>query len=118
MAFRFPRYRLPLVLLCFFAQRSIRLCIPMMTMTDWITSGSWQLGDLEKQRLQACLELWKGDSILDVGCRDGTLALTLAQAQPQLRITGVDSDASSIDWANTTAVKMGLDNCTFHTMDI
>src|SRR5947199_1244677 len=87
-------------------------------MTEWISSGSWQLGDLEKQRLEACLELVKGESVLDVGCRDGTLALTLAQAQPQSRITGVDSDASSIEWANTTAVKMGLDNCTFHTMDI
>lgn len=87
-------------------------------MTDWLTSGTWDLGIPEKHRLQAALEAVQGKEILDVGCRDGTFILTLAREHPEINVTGFDTDASAIQWANETAVKLGLDNATFFVDDV
>ena len=87
-------------------------------MTDWLTSGTWNFGPPEKQRMEAVLEEVKGIEILDVGTRDGTFALALAQAHPKMRITAIDTEASSINWANEQAVKLGLENVTFFVDDI
>ena len=87
-------------------------------MTDFITSGTWDCGEPERKRLQAAMDVVKGESILDIGTRDGTFALTLAQAHPQMRITGFDTDASSIAWANQKAEELNLKNATFYELNI
>ena len=88
-------------------------------MTDnWITSGTWDFGAPEKARMQSVMDEVQGIHILDMGTRDGTFALSLAQAHPKMVVTGIDTDASSIEWANAEAVKRKLDNVTFFVDDI
>lgn len=87
-------------------------------MVEWITSGSWNIGEPERHRLQAAMDAVQGTNILDIGCRDGTWSLTLARERPDVDVTGIDTDASSIVWANVTAVKLGLDNATFFVDDV
>jgi len=87
-------------------------------MTDWITSGTWDLGDKEKQRMSACMDALVDGSVLDLGCRDGTFALTLAKQYPKRRVVGIDLSEKDIAWANEQAIKMKLENCVFHVMDL
>ena len=49
------------------------------------------------------------DSILDVGCGTGTLAILLKQAQPEARITGLDPDPVALSIAETKAAKAGVE---------
>ena len=85
---------------------------------NWVSSGSWSLGDLEKRRFEAVLDCLLGDSVLSLGCRDGTFELRAAQENPNRRVVGIDTDASAITWANEQAVKTGIENVVFHTMDL
>src|SRR3990167_5912358 len=87
-------------------------------MTNWVTSGTWDCGEPEHKRLQAAMNAVKGESVLDIGTRDGTFALTLAKAHPKMRVTAFDSDASSIAWANQKAEELNLSNVTFYELDI
>src|SRR5437773_3761093 len=87
-------------------------------MTDWITSGTWDLGDNEKKRLAACLELAKGKDILDCGARDSTLSLTLAKEYPEMNVVAIDISETEVNWANEQAVKLNLTNFVAHKMDI
>ena len=87
-------------------------------MNNFITSGSWDLGDPEKHRLEAAMNAVVGPNILDVGTRDGTFALTLARLHPEFNVTGFDTDASSIAWANQKADELGLSNITFYELDL
>ena len=82
-------------------------------MTDWITSGTWQLGEMEKARLEAALKVVNPYHVLDIGCRDGTFALTLAREHPDYFIHAFDTDASAIEWANRKAIELNLENATF-----
>ena len=87
-------------------------------MTEWVTSYSWSLDDPAKRRMQAVMDKAVGDSCLDMGCRDGTFSLTLAQAHPQMRVIGADTDASAVAWANNKAIELGLDNATFFQVSV
>ena len=87
-------------------------------MNNFITSGTWDCGEPERKRMEAAMNAVKGESVLDIGTRDGTFALTLAQAHPQMRVTGFDTDASSIAWANQKADELGLTNVTLYELDI
>ena len=87
-------------------------------MTDFITSGTWDLGEPEKHRLEAALKEARGERILDVGCRDGTFALTLAREHPEMHIAAFDTDASTLAWAERKAIESGLDNVTFWNLDV
>ncbi len=68
--------------------------------------------------MQAVMDCVIGDSCLDVGCRDGTFSLTLAQAHPEMRVIGIDTDASSVDYANSKAIELGIPNATFFQISI
>ncbi len=87
-------------------------------MTDWLTSGTWQLGDLERKRLEAVLDCVIGDSLCDLGTRDGTFPLRVAWENPNRRVVGIDTDEKGIAWANEQAIKLGLENFVAHTMDL
>jgi len=87
-------------------------------MTEWLTSGTWDLGELEKQRLESAKELVVGNSLLDIACRDGTFSLTLARDNPAMRVVGFDTDASAITWANDEAVRRGIENATYFVYDL
>jgi len=90
----------------------------LYSLMDWITSGTWDCGIPEKARLESAMNAVVGPDILDVGTRDGTFALTLAQLHPEFNVTGFDTDASSIAWANQKADELGLTNVTFYELDI
>ncbi|WP_242108199.1 class I SAM-dependent methyltransferase [Luteimonas aquatica] len=49
-----------------------------------------------------------GDTIVDVGCGTGSLALLLARAQPRARIVGVDPDAAALAIARDKALRAGV----------
>lgn len=50
-----------------------------------------------------------GESILDVGCGTGTLAILLKQAEPEARITGVDPDPEVLSIARSKAEAAGVE---------
>ena len=54
----------------------------------------------------------KNSSIIDVGCGAGFPTLPLAIFRPDLKITALDSTAKRIDYVNSTAKMLGLDNVT------
>jgi len=87
-------------------------------MTVWITSGSWDLGEPEKHRLESAMNQVRGERILDIGCRDGTFALSLASKEPTMHVHAVDTDASSLAWAEKKAIELKLENVTFWNLDI
>ena len=49
-----------------------------------------------------------GDSILDVGCGTGSLAILLKKSQSEARITGLDPDSAALSIAETKAAKAGV----------
>ena len=53
-------------------------------------------------------KLKKGARVADVGCGHGASTIIMAQAFPQSEFTGFDYHAPSIDWAEKTARKAGL----------
>ena len=87
-------------------------------MIEWITSGTWSLDANAKQRLQAALNETRGSCVLDVGCRDGTFALTLARERPGITVHGIDTDASAILWASKTAEENKIENAVFWIEDL
>lgn len=48
-----------------------------------------------------------GESVLDLGCGSGTLALMLLEAQPEARVTGVDGDPAMLAQARRKAQAAG-----------
>ena len=68
--------------------------------------------------MKAAMDAVKGESVLDIGTRDGTFPLTFAKAHPQMRITAFDTDASSIAWAINKADELKLTNVTLYELDI
>lgn len=57
---------------------------------------------------QVVARLQQGGRALDVGCGTGTIAILLAQAFPQARITALDFDARSIVMARENAARAGV----------
>jgi SAM-dependent methyltransferase len=62
-----------------------------------------------KRRVLACAAIASGEDVLDVGCGTGTLALAAAQAAPNVRVTGLDADATILARARKKAAAAGLD---------
>ena len=62
-----------------------------------------------KRRVLARAELASGQDVLDVGCGTGTLAVAAARAAPDLRVTGLDADASILARARGRAASAGLE---------
>ncbi len=56
--------------------------------------------------------------ILDAGCGSGYGALTLAWANPNARIVGIDLSEKSIELARHRLQYHGINNCEFHVMPI
>ena len=52
----------------------------------------------------------EGASVVDVGCGPGFPSLPIAIYRPDLKILGIDSTAKKINYVNTTAKTLGLDN--------
>ena len=86
-------------------------------MTDWLSSGTWDLGVPERKRFESISNVIVGDSLCDLGCRDATLSLTYARDHPKVRVVGVDL-SEDIDWANMMAAKLGIDNFVGMKMDL
>jgi protein-L-isoaspartate O-methyltransferase len=59
---------------------------------------------------QVVRALEAGGSAIDVGCGTGVIPVLLAQAYPQARITGLHSDARSIEIARENARRAGVAN--------
>lgn len=55
--------------------------------------------------------------LLDLGTGSGCIALTLAHARPDLRVTGVDSSPRALDYARRNAERHGIANVTFSEGD-
>jgi ubiquinone/menaquinone biosynthesis C-methylase UbiE len=60
-----------------------------------------------KRRLVERLELRAGQRVLDVGCGTGTLALMMADAQPNVVVTGIDPDEKMLSRARKKAAAAG-----------
>lgn len=58
------------------------------------------------------------ESILDLGCGDGQLGMTLREAYPNARLVGIDKDEQAIAKARDTAAERGLTNCEFIVTDL
>jgi ubiquinone/menaquinone biosynthesis C-methylase UbiE len=57
--------------------------------------------------------------VLDIGCGMGDVTMLVAQfAGAQGRVTSIDLDQASIATARKRAAAVGLDNTTFHRVDI
>lgn len=54
-----------------------------------------------------------GDRVLDVGSGVGELAIELAAARPDLRFTGVEPQASYVEFGTASAAKRGVHNVIF-----
>lgn len=54
----------------------------------------------------------EGASVVDVGCGPGFPTLPIAVYRPDLSILGIDSTAKKINFVNSTATQLGLDNVT------
>lgn len=55
------------------------------------------------------LALQPGDTVVDIGCGTGSLAIRMKQHQPDARIVGVDPDPEVLGIARVKAHKAGLD---------
>lgn len=64
---------------------------------------------LFKQRLITQAALQPGMDVLDLACGTGTLTLWMQQAQPELRLRGVDGDLEILGIARTKAQRAGID---------
>lgn len=66
-------------------------------------------------RVIVALDLPEDGRHLDVGCGDGSLALEIARARPQMQVVGIDSSEKAIALAEGMA--RGVQNLTFHVSD-
>lgn len=82
----------------------------------------WEQGDFTRiaasmrgsgEALVAKLDLQRHDTVLDLGCGDGTTALPAARRVA--RVIGVDIARNLVAAGNRRATDQGLSNCTFHT---
>ena len=62
-----------------------------------------------KRALIAQAALQPGQQVLDLACGTGTLAIWMKQAQPALRVSGVDGDLEILGIARAKAVREGAD---------
>ena len=62
-----------------------------------------------RRRLIAEADIQHGQSVLDIGCGTGTLALLIKQAVPSAKIAGIDADPSILSLARDKAVRAGAD---------
>ena len=63
-------------------------------------------------------ELWTPERIADIGCGAGWSSLALADAYPEVRVDGLDTDAACIEEARANAVAAGVaDRVTFEVCD-
>ena len=62
-----------------------------------------------KRRVLASAAIAGGEHVLDVGCGTGTLAVAAARAAPDVRVTGLDADASILARARKKAAGAGLE---------
>lgn len=63
------------------------------------------------------LDLPQSARVLDVGCGNGGLSFSLANIRPDLRITGVDPEESSLERASKIAAENGWVNLSFEKGD-
>jgi ubiquinone/menaquinone biosynthesis C-methylase UbiE len=63
------------------------------------------------------LDIPKSGHVLDVGCGYGGLSFLLAQARPDLQITGVDLETSALESAVKSAMQENLVNVKFESGD-
>ncbi len=68
------------------------------------------------EALLAALDAQPDDHILDLASGTGEPALTLAQRQPRVRVTGTDAAAGMVQVAERKAREQALDNLQFQTM--
>lgn len=64
------------------------------------------------------LALAPGELVLDVGCGSGSMARTMAKAEPGARVVGVDVRANYLDFARDQALAAGLTNLEFKVGDV
>lgn len=62
-----------------------------------------------KRRVLTHAAIASGEEVLDVGCGTGTLAVAAARAAPNVRVTGLDADASILSRARRRATGAGLE---------
>jgi ubiquinone/menaquinone biosynthesis C-methylase UbiE len=62
-----------------------------------------------KRRVVTRAAIASGEQVLDVGCGTGTLAIAAARAAPDVRVTGLDADASILARARKKTVGSGLE---------
>ncbi len=59
-----------------------------------------------------------GETVLDVGCGNGTVALDIASQKPKSKIIGVDINSNNIETANNLKKQFSVKNITFIFGDI
>jgi ubiquinone/menaquinone biosynthesis C-methylase UbiE len=62
-----------------------------------------------KQRLVDQARIRPGDSVLDVGCGTGTLAILVKRSVPEARVVGLDADPKVLGIARKKIAQAGLD---------
>ena len=72
----------------------------------------------KKARIAAKLLILPGDTILDIGCGWGGMALSLAKVAPDVRVTGITLSEEQLKTARERAATAGLaDRVTFQLID-
>jgi ubiquinone/menaquinone biosynthesis C-methylase UbiE len=62
-----------------------------------------------KRDLISCAHVSPGHRVLDLGAGTGTLAITIKQVQPEVRVTGLDGDPEILAIAREKATRAGVD---------
>lgn len=79
-----------------------------LLLTEWIPAAPEVKSNLEK-----------GIDVADIGCGRGRAIIKMAQAFPNSRFVGYDAVASVIEYANSQALALGLqDRVTFKKLDV
>jgi ubiquinone/menaquinone biosynthesis C-methylase UbiE len=61
-----------------------------------------------KRRLQQHARIKNGESVLDVACGTGTLAIEIKKDHPQAKVTGIDGDRAILQRAKAKAKEAGV----------
>jgi ubiquinone/menaquinone biosynthesis C-methylase UbiE len=61
-----------------------------------------------KRRLQEHARIKNGESVLDVACGTGTLAIEIKKDHPQAKVTGIDGDRAILQRAKAKAKEAGV----------